>query len=191
MKKILYIGVVVVLLTAGIAFMYSALPVAMVDGERILYRDFRRYIHAVERFEKSSEVFGELIPSGFKFAELSDKELSRAVLTQLITDKVLADALEHEFDPTVKKDLTLYLQEVIGGKDTAALQTASRQIFGLNFNMLNRMILLPKARENVLRSVVETQGAHYNEWVADHLTAATVRVYFLPYRWQNGTLVDK
>ncbi len=188
MKKRIGIAIVAVAVAAGAAFLFGLFPVARVAGATIWFRTFDGRANALERFEEKSKA----IADGKALTEDERLNLRRVVLRNMIAEEVLRRYAEEHFAAG----------EIIGAADTLVettlktadpdlLPRATEELYGWDVDEFRRNVLFPQAFQNVLQERMKKSGEEYVAFVTEELTQADVRLYFVPWRWEGGQLVDK
>ena len=48
-----------------------------------------------------------------------------------------------------------------------------------------------KGTNDLLFEILEKEGKYFDVWLKDRLFEVNVKIYFLPYTWKKGELLDK
>ena len=185
--KRLHLGILTVtILLAGGILGYSLIhnglfPVARVNGEFILLSTIRENASASRRLHSAGLVEDENL---IKILRSSDNELLQKTFESLITSVIIktsaSDSIRNQVD-----DL---LEDYLANQDAGELSNSAKTIYGWSLETLKERILKPQIMEEVL---VKNKGDDYENWLLEAHTSASVRVWFLPFSWDEGRLVDK
>ncbi len=182
-KIILYVLAaffIALLLAAGFGFF----PVARVGDSYIYYREMQKLTRAAEAFKFS------LNTSPFKEELDQGADARKAALGELIFQRIVKNAFGG-FGGISQKEIDENMAKVLGGADPKKLAEAARQLYALGYEDFKKYVILPKVEEAVLEGKVEASGKMYDEWFSEKLKTARVSIYFLPYIWKDGDLVNK
>src|SRR3989338_4923014 len=106
----------------------------------------------------------------------------------LIAEKIVARELVSRNSDL--KDAETRVEEVLL-KEGVNVEKAAWTLYGWNIDEFKKFSLLPQARQDILTEILQKEGIDFNEWLLAELAKAEVKIYFLPYRWENGQTVEK
>lgn len=176
-KRNILIGVLAVFIVfAGIAAVLGFYPIAKVQGHYVLKHDVEVQTRVLEH-----------VRGLVQQDQAQNEDLRKVALFQLITRKVMEDAveelgLENQVQEDLEKALATTTSEKVGN--------ATEVLYGLSFGEFKDRMLAPLAREAAVRRKIEESQA-FDTWLQDRMKNASVSIYGLPYRWQDGKVESK
>ncbi len=177
--RFVFFSAVILSALIAIYFLISGLylyPLANVDG---IYIWPKNYYDKLSGFEYYRNIAGET---------LNEKEVRRGILISLISEKIITRELVLR-SPDLKEAETR-VEEVLL-KDGANIEKAARTLYGWDVGEFKKFSLLPQARQDILTEILQKEGIDFNEWLLAEFAKADVKIYFLPYKWEDGNLIDK
>lgn len=152
-------------------------PIVTVNGSRIWASD---YFDQVNGFERYRRIINE---------ELDEDAVRRGIVLALIADSLIQGELLRK--EITGKEIDMRIEEALRTQDAEKLGKATQQLYGWTIRDFKKFSLEPQARQDILAAELEKEGKEFNAWLQEELQTATIKIYFLPYQWQNGQLVDK
>lgn len=140
----------------------------------------------------ASDYYGRV--SGFEYylqttsEPIDEKEAIRGLILSFVADNLTKNELLRRGVDSGEAEKRVANALLVGGK---SLEKASASLYGWNIEALKKFSLLPQARQDILTEVLQKEGVDFDEWLLLELPKADVKIYFLPYKWENGKLVDK
>lgn len=188
MKKKVYIGGVVLVLAVVGAGLFGLFPVARIDTSVIWYREFDTRAGALERFEERSRAM-----TGGKITDADRLALRRSVLQSMIAQTVLEKYIaENLFADGLPAAASAVVEETVTKTaDPTLLPRATKELYGWSVDEFKKEVLYPQALQNVLAERIEKDGGSFEEFLDGELKKAQVRLYGVPWKWENGALQDK
>jgi len=165
-------------------------PIASINGDWLWYRDLKKSTGAVRQLQRTSS--GTPLPSltgTTTLSWLSDSDIQRGVLEELVYEKIIAQELSR-VDPSQDWDqrVARSMEELLAGRDKAALQEATRGLYRLDINDFKKLALAPQIREELLREELALRAKDPEGWLENAFQNANVTIYFLDYEWRDGQL---
>jgi len=180
MKKIIfYLLLVAGFLFAVLFFVWQAnwYPILNVNGSRIWAGDYLNQLEGFERYRRLSQ------------DEFDEGEVRRGILLSFIADSLVKDELlRRKIPANAAKTL---VEEALDTQNKDEFEQATKQLYGWSIRELKEFSLLPQARQDILTEELNKDKEEFNVWLQDHLQNADIKIYFLPYEWQDGELIDK
>jgi hypothetical protein len=192
MKKLIF-GVVVAVVVAGTVVWLGLFPVARlpagkagVAGGFVWYRDVTTFENASAHFRELAKQKDPAFPDGD-----SPSDRRRAYLQELVVRRIVDSGLAELDANSFSGEIASTIEQAKAGKDLAKLAEATANLYGLSFAEFQSLVLEPQAREITLRKHIEASGKVYGDWLTARAKNTAVAIYFLPYKWQDGALVNK
>lgn len=159
--------------------------IVTVNGTSISYNDYRAFRDAFESYRRSLAQSGEASDAAKALAELTEEDIARVTLEQMIGQQVLHEHLMSEFGLRAEDLIRTGLAKArAGGEKTA-------QDLGTPASTFERLVLIPQIERAVAAELVRENGGDFAKWMQGHLASATVSVRWYSYNWENGTLKKK
>lgn len=158
-------------------------PVARVNGSFISYQtvkenaDVSRRLYA-QGLAGASPELDNLFKRG------SEKDLLKNSLENLITNAIIKSAAAGE-------ELAKAQQEVennFDAKTVANLSGVLQNVYSWDAAKFKKRILEPQA---LLQIVAQSKGQDFDSWLKSAKSNSQVKIWFLPYKWEEGNLVNK
>jgi hypothetical protein len=175
------------LLLLGVLLGYSfvkgeLVPIARVGSDLITLREVRENMEVLELLVAHPELLPEAdraVIAGAQSAELFERTFEASIV-----NSITAQASSREARHRAREIADRYVAAA-GERNFAAF---TRQGYGWSASKFRERILEPQALHEVL---IDEKGEAYEEWLKEAGQAATVRVWFVPYRWENGELIPE
>lgn len=158
-------------------------PVARVNGNFISYRTVR------ENMEVSRRIYSQGLAGSS--AELSDlfkrgneQELLKNSLENLITTQIIRSSV----GPDTLKKASAELEKSFDPAAMANITALVRSIYSWDAAKFKERILEPQA---LLDVVTQEKGREFEPWLKSSKSQARVSVWFVPFGWEEGQLVNK
>jgi len=155
-------------------------PIASINGNLISARTFWRTYEAGSQYVKN---IATVSMEENEPINISVIQIKQSVLTQIVENVIIKDAVEKELGD----DLKNMLQEKIDilEKDSD-LQDATKKIYGLNFSDFREMILAPLARQEILIGRLFLKNQTINDWMKEMKTNAKVKIFSSQFYWDGN-----
>lgn len=180
--KILFGALFLILIPASVVvFFLGFYPVATVDGSLILQRTWGMSEGATKKFLEAQANAGTFPADSLKDAEFLS-ELKRSTLTFLIEDLILEQEggrLSEDF----KINSAARVEDAI--KQGSDLKEAARTVYGLTFDQLKSLVLLPQARRDEAAKILQNQGRSFDVWLREIKEGRRVKLFFVSYEWDG------
>ena len=190
MKKILtmatVIGVGLVFLAAIVIGVTGYWPIAKVDSSFITYDAFKQNFMMADHFYRSNvKITGE--DERVVDAKEVQKDLQRATLEGLIEQIVIDSELKRRYTDA---DLSRLIENKISGIDLAAdnMKKATDLLYGLTPEQFKELVLIPKAKQELLEGNITLQGGTFDDWLAGKKKEIHVSIFVPSLSW-DGTAV--
>ena len=110
----------------------------------------------------------------------------------MIAHKVLRRYVEeHPSYASVTKDANKTVADVLKKAKPDILPQATEKLYGWSVEEFAANVLYPEAFLTALQKEAEKQGEKFEEFVLRELNNASVKLYFQPWQWKDGKLVDR
>ena len=167
-------------------FKNNAMPVAMVNGDVIMLREVKENAEVGMRLYEQDSTLIHTQDSGLArlFEEKDEKALFARALESSIMNAILRSSVPKE---TQNKAKDLALQSVTSA-DVHSLAPSLQKEFGWDSATFRERVIEPQ----ILRGLIsEAQGESYDEWTQRVRLEADVSLWFVPFDWVNGNLIEK
>lgn len=177
MKRVFYIlAALAVLLAAGI-FIVSLrfYTVIKVGGDSVRAKE---YYARVDGFKKYQSVTSDPI---------DEESVRRGIIVSLVGDRLTARELAvRGIEPDRAEELVADVLSEVG-----IIEKASSELYGWSVEEFKEFTLLPQARRDLLAEALAKEGIDFIDWLRSALISADVKINFLPYVWEDGSVVEK
>lgn len=187
-KKIAIAWLIIVILLGGV-FLSGWFPVASINGETVWYKEFNEQASALERFEaKKLEVAKENALS-----EDASKTIHRTVLGNIIANQVAENYINAHLDAANLESRANQAVEdaVKNTPNPETLPQAAEVLYGWSVDELKKYVFYPQALQNELRAEIEKSGKSFEDFMTEEIKKTNVKLYFVPWKWEEGKLADK
>lgn len=168
--------------------MLGLFPIVRVNGEFILYRAYRDHVSAFELFQRQSSLAassGELTPA-------AQKAIQQSVLRDLIAHTVFRQYIGgHASMSGIEERARGVVNETLRAANADVLPRATKELYGWSVEEFSDNVLFPQALLNELQKEIEKDGASFDEFVRTELNDAQISIYFIPWKWENGAVMEK
>ncbi|MEK9174949.1 MAG: SurA N-terminal domain-containing protein [Patescibacteria group bacterium] len=158
-------------------------PVAKVNGDFISYKtvkenaDVSRRLYA-QGLAGSSPDLDNIFKRG------SEKELFKNSLENLIINLIIKSSAAEEDLVKAQKEV----EASFNSKTAANLSGVLQNVYSWDAAKFKERILEPQA---LLQIVSQKEGQNFDSWLKSAKANSTIRIWFLPYRWEDGNLVNR
>lgn len=188
MQKKIIITVVTALLTGVIVWIFGLFPVARVNGEFMLYRTYNERAKALERFETKNR----LVAGSESLTPAEQEEIRKFILQNFIAEYMFRQYVEeHTALLGLKESADAVVAGTLKEADPNVLPQATKELYGWSVDEFVENVLFPQALQNELRKAIESDGVSFDEFAKAQLTNAEVKLYLVPWKWENGGLTGK
>lgn len=179
---VVLVSMVVLGLSAFYLIRLGFYPVAMVEGRFIGARRFEEAVGVAYHYyvkglgSQASKEIQE---------QLTYEELRRATLDKLIEEELVLRELKNR----VGSDLSDIVESKLNNLDFSApdFEKAVLALYGLSVQRFKEMVLVPKAREEVLEGRIFKDGSKdLIAWLKDRKQKARVTVFAPDLRWDDN-----
>jgi len=158
-------------------------PVARVGLAPITYGMFRENFTMADHFYRSNiKITGE--SDVIMDTKEVQRDLQRATMDALIEGILIDEELEKRYSET---DLEQLIKNKTEGIDLQSKEMgkATGLMYGLTPGQFKELVLLPKAKQEILEGNITLQNGVFNDWLTEQKTAANVSV-FVPALYWDG-----
>lgn len=183
-------GVILVIVAIfGLGLFFTGLyPVARINEDIVLRRTFSERAKALIQFENRTRSR----INGAELTEDEQRELERVVLENLIINTVLTQYIRHNFTETdLFIEAELRVEEALSSADADVLPRATSELYGWSVDEFKKNVLFPQALMTVLEERVSVDNSNFKEFVREQLVYSDVSLYLIPWKWQNGEVVER
>lgn len=176
MKRLFYILTALFILSA-VLFLASGsgvYPVLKINKNFVWASDYYKRFSGFEYYRQTTS------------EPIDDKTAVRGLILSFISDGLVKDELLRRGADSGEAEKRVANALLAGGN----LEKAAASLYGWNIEELKKFSLLPQSRQDLLTEVLQKEGIDFDGWLLTELEKAEIKIYFLPYRWQNGQLVD-
>ena len=156
-------------------------PVASVNGKIISHRTITENMEVSRRLYQQG-LAGSAPELDSLFSRANSSELVKSSLESLITNIIVKKTASVEALAQAEREIAGSL------KETAGLANSVKNIYGWDIQTYRERILEPQALFGALN---REKGAEFEKWLAAEKAGARVRIWFLPFKWENGQLNGK
>ena len=193
-RKRLYIFFTL-LLIGGVALILSQAKnsriVVAVGSQTLTQGEFNTYNNAFNRYREVAKSSGNTAGILLNAKELSNEDITRTSLEELIRHLIVRDALSRKYGKTLTQEIEREIGQAISSSNSKKLADATYNLYGLNLNEFRQFILQPQAELIVAERYIKKENGDYNIWLNETLQNAVVTINIYPYIWKNGTPVHK
>lgn len=176
----------IVLLGGVVAGVVGLWPVASVGVTPITYASFRDNVIMADHFYRSNiKIAGE--SDALINADDTQRDLQRVTMQGLIEYALVDRELGRRY---AKADLQKLIDNKIAGVDleSASMKQATNLMYGLTPKQFRELVLVPKARQEILEGGLLLQSGTYGDWLAAQKKAVRVSL-FMPGLYWDGSEV--
>lgn len=188
MQRKIIVTIVIALLIGVIVWIFGFFPVARVNGEFMLYRTYHERVNALERFETKNR----LVAGSESLTPAEQKEIRKLILQNFIAEYIFRQYVEeHTALLGLKESADAVVAGTLKEADPNVLPQATKELYGWSVDEFVENVLFPQALQNELQKAIESDGVSFDEFAKTQLTNAEVKVYLVPWKWENGGLAGK
>jgi hypothetical protein len=156
-------------------------PVARVNSKFVSYKTIKENVEVSRRIYKQGQA-GASEELDNLFSPRNYRELEKKSLESLIINMVVKDSATKESLAKVDYEISTNF------KNSANTANSVKTIYGWDMATFKKKILEPQALWNILRS---EKGSGFEEWLRAEKNEASVKIMFLPFKWEEGELKIK
>ncbi|GEM_PF-4599959 len=188
MKRII-ISILILVIIAGVAvWSLGLVPVARVNGENILRRAYTDRAAALVMFEEQSRAAAGRDDITLAAAD----DIRQSVLQNLISEAVFRGYIEQNLNRAdLEERSRRVVDDTLGVANPDILPRATKQLYGWSVEEFTENVLFPQALQNELAKDIEQGGTPFEEFARTQLSQAEVKLYFVPWKWENGALIGE
>ena len=159
-------------------------PVVLVNGSPILKTTWEKAkLGAINFTNAQNRLAG--YPS-LNFYASDNKEILREVETGTLTFLIQDGVIQQE-GPEILSGLKHLSAERAASalKSRPDLGEAAKSVYGLELDDFRDVVLLPQAREDLMKEALGERQLDFEEWLRGIKRNARVRLIFVPYQWDG------
>ncbi len=160
----------------------SYFPVAKINGDYISYRAVKENAEVTRRLYTQGMV-GSNPDLDLFFSRSNGADLIKSSLESLITNGIIKSSVSAD----VLKQAQAEIDKNFKNSNMASLAGSINTIYGWKIDKFRERILEPQALFQVLS---EIKGKDFENWLSEAKNKSSVKIWFLPFEWQEGELVD-
>jgi hypothetical protein len=184
-NNVLWIGIIVALAVA--VWLTGFYPVLSVNGKAISARRFQSNYDAAEVYYNNVAKMFRANGSS-TLPEFQETGTKADVLTQLVEASLIHEGVHTEAGDAAED---LIGDRIAKYKESTELQSAAKDLYGLEFNEFTREVILPQAERDILAGRLFLKGESIEEWLAKAKESASVRIYHRSFRWTGERVEAK
>jgi len=168
------IGLIVVALISN-----GFYPVIMVNNNFVSARTFWKNYQAGQTYYLNMiKLYG---PEDYK--SLTSDSLKLSILTQLVENAIIEDAVEDEVGEDVGILVSGKIEEF--RNDNRIKEESVQSLYGLDIGDFREEILIPLARQEVLAGRLFLQGKDFDEWLLEAKRSSSVKILSPQFFWDG------
>lgn len=188
MRKKLIIIIIVLVGAGALVWAFGLFPLMRVRGEFVLYRVYNERVSALELFESKSR----LAAGEETMTPALREEIRKTILQNLVVEYVFQQYIaEHATLSGLEERARAVVAATLKEADPDVLPRATKELYGWSVDEFMENVIFPQALQNELRKEIEDSGASFEEFARMQLTNTQVQFYVVPWKWENGALVEK
>lgn len=186
-KKFILVICGVIFVMGGV-WMFGLFPISRVNGEYVFYRTYNERVKAFELFETKSR----LVAGSSSLTQTEKEEIHKSILQNLIMERIfLQYTEEHTALSNLKESADAVVASTLKEADPNVLPQATKELYGWSVDEFIENMLFPQAFQNELRETLERDGTPFDEFARMQSNNAQVKLYTVPWKWENGELLNK
>ncbi|OGZ45549.1 MAG: hypothetical protein A3C84_04110 [Candidatus Ryanbacteria bacterium RIFCSPHIGHO2_02_FULL_48_12] len=187
-KTKIFYGLGLLVIMALAVFWAGMFPLMVIDGKIVWYREFSKTMRALERFEATTRAAG----GGGDLSGDAIKELRRSTVETIIADHTADRYIRQNFSyDEMSGRARDTVDKAIQSADQNVLPKAVERLYGMTLEEYKEVVLMPPALKEELAKEIEAKHQNFQEIFLSELRNTKVRMFLLPFRWQDGHVVDK
>ena len=188
MKKKLGIGIIIIALLGFGVFFLGLFPLVQVNGDMLLYKTFNERVKALMQFEERTRT----LAGAEELTKDERWDVERVVLENIIVNKIFEQYSKNNFrDLDLLAEARKRVEEALSSADADVLPRATSELYGWSVDEFKKNVLIPQAVQTVLEEQIVITNGNFEEFIQKQLTESEVKLYFVPWQWQDGELIDR
>lgn len=180
---------VLIILSASLIWFFIAngfWPVALVNYQPVFYRDWSLFYSATYSFYKNTLNLNKADVTILE-DEKYKKEFRRAALESSINEKIIHQELIKRFG---RSELARIVSGKVGKIDLnkEEMKKGAELLYGLSAGDFQRIILIPKAEEEILGEKLLAEGNNLSSWLNQKRGGVRVMFFIGGYYWDKNGL---
>lgn len=188
-KLLIILFLIIIIAFIAIAFLGGFWAVAFVNKSAISRADFDNYYKAASSFYKNDLKAADKDPKLLDLEE-AKKELQKATLRALIENKLIDQELTKILDDGA---LNFMIDEKIAKTDFNSdnFKKGVEVVYGLSLQQAKEIILIPKAKEEILAGRLFADGKNLEEWLIEKKKSSVIIITTPGFYWEDGEVKTK
>lgn len=158
-------------------------PVAKIGGKFISYNTVKENMDVSKRIY-SNGLAGSSPEMELIFKRGNESLLFRSVFESIITNEIVKSEITDELLAKADKEIKSSFDE----KSTASIASLVKQVYGWDISKFTERILEPQA---ILDVLTKEKGTEFNKWLDSSKKKADVSIWFVPFEWKDGKLINR
>lgn len=109
-------------------------------------------------------------------------EIKRGTLTFLIEDAIIRQKGDEVIEGLGVLSREKALEALRSSNDPTG---AAKAVYGLSLDDFRDLVLLPQARQDLLKEALIEKSQNFDTWLRDAKKKIMVRLFFVPFRWDG------
>jgi hypothetical protein len=158
-------------------------PVAKIGGKYISYKTVKENMDVSKRiYEKG--LAGSTPEMELLFKRGNERLLFGNALESIITNEIIKSVATKDLLSKAEKEIETNFDD----KSIASLASMVKEVYGWDVEKFTQKILEPQALLDVL---IKEKGEGFNDWLESSKKKADVSIWFIPFEWSEGELINK
>lgn len=188
MQKKLIITFVILVCIGVTVWFFGLFPIARINGDYMLYRAYHERAKAFELFESKSR----LASGNTALLDGEKNNSKKTVLQNLIKEQIFKQYInKHTALVEIKNTAHAVVAGTLKDANPDILPRATKEIYGWSVDEFVKNVIFPQALQNELEKAIESDGTSFEEFTRMELSNAKVKLYAVPWKWENGQLIEK
>ena len=181
-EPILLLGVIV-----GYSLIkYNIVPVARVNGDVILLSEVKdNAAVSAKLYEQAPELVGV---QDTELAALFESENTEALFARSLESSIVSAILRSSVPKETLREADRLATRSVAEANIRALGAALKNQYGWDVEVFKERVVEPQVLRQLL---AKTHGDSYEEWLRAARENANVNLWFIPFDWSGGELIEK
>ena len=160
-------------------------PVVIVDFDMITEKEVQRDFSTAYRYFQNALLVSGADPRVLETSE-SHKEIRRATLDKLITDKLILNELKvrakDDFKSIADKNIEQYIQ------NNENISEGAEKIYGLSLADFKGQVLIPQAYKEILEGRMFLNKENFDEWLKNKKSTTRIIILSPDLQWDGNSV---
>jgi hypothetical protein len=164
-------------------------PIALVERTPVTYNTFRENFVMADHFYRSNlKINGE--DDRIVMAKDVQRDLQRVTMEGLVEGILIDHELSKRY---AASDLQQLVNNKLNGVDlsSADMGRATELLYGLTPDQFRELVLIPKAKQEILEGNLMLQDGNLNDWIGTRKNEASVSVFIPTLYWNKNSVEIK